>query len=96
MAQHASPADGPLVPLGPITIFRAKKIITMDPDNPEAEYVAVADGKILGAGPLESLAGWGPYTLDETFKDHILTPGMIEGHSHPMEGMVEEFLWVGY
>lgn len=96
MAQHASPANGPLVPLGPITIFRAKKIITMDPDNPEAECVAVADGKILGAGPLESLAGWGSYTLDETFKDHILTPGMIEGHSHPMEGMVEEFLWVGY
>ena len=96
MAQHSSPADGPLVPLGPITIFRAKKIITMNPDNPEAECVAVTNGRILGAGPLESLTGWGAYTLDDTFKNHVLTPGMIESHSHPMEGMVEVFHWVGY
>ncbi|MFM9108499.1 MAG: amidohydrolase [Chloroflexota bacterium] len=93
-AQEATP--GPEVGSGPITIFQAKKILTMDPNNPEAEYVAVRDGRILGAGPLDQLEGWGDYTLDDTFKDHILTPGMIEAHAHPMEGMVEELVWVGY
>ncbi len=98
LAQEASPTPAPdqVAPSGPITIFQAKKIITMDPDNPVAEYVAVADGRILGAGPLDSLTGWGEHTLDDTFKDHILTPGMIEAHAHPMEGMVDELVWVGY
>jgi predicted amidohydrolase YtcJ len=93
-AQDATPA--PEVGTGPITIFQAKKIITMDPDNPEAEYVAVRDGLILGAGPLDTLTGWGDHTLDDTFKDHVLTPGLIEAHAHPMEGMVDELVWVGY
>jgi predicted amidohydrolase YtcJ len=94
LAQSATP--DPEIASGPITIFQAKKIITLDPDNPEAEYVAVRDGRILGAGPLDTLTGWGDHTLDDTFKDHILTPGLIEAHSHPMEGMVDQVVWVGY
>jgi predicted amidohydrolase YtcJ len=94
MAQAAT--SNPGIGSGPITIFQAKKIITMDPNNPEAEYVAVRDGRILGAGPLDTLTGWGDHTLDTTFKNHILTPGLIEAHAHVMEGMIGELLWVGY
>ena len=46
-------------PPGPITIFVARKIVTMNPSNPEATHVAVRDGRILGAGSLEEVAGWG-------------------------------------
>lgn len=40
----------------PITVFIAKKIITMDPSRPVATAVAVRDGQILGAGSLQDLA----------------------------------------
>ena len=38
-------------------IYRAKKIITMNPNQPHATHVAVRDGRILGAGNLEELEG---------------------------------------
>lgn len=79
-----------------ITIYRAKTILTMNPRRPRASHVAVRDGRVLGAGSLEELAAWGDYTLDERFADKVLMPGMIEGHSHTMEGAVWQDLYVGY
>ena len=35
------------------TIYRARKIITMNPRRPLATHVAVRDGYVLGAGTLE-------------------------------------------
>ena len=64
-----------------ITIYSAKKIITMNPARPEASHVAVRDGKILGAGSLEELAGWGEHIVDTQFADKILMPGFVEGHA---------------
>jgi len=37
-------------PMGKITVYRAKKVLTMDPGRPVAEAVAVMDGRIVGAG----------------------------------------------
>ena len=42
-----------------IAIFTAKKIITMNPSNPEGTHIAVRDGRILGVGSLEEVSGWG-------------------------------------
>ena len=78
------------------TIFTAKKIVTMNPSNPEGTAVAVRDGRILGVGSLEELEGWGPYTLDDTFKDKILIPGLIEAHAHLSEGSSWSSPYVGY
>ena len=78
------------------TIYRARKIITMNPSRPEATHVAVRDGRILGAGSLEELEGWGDYELDETFKDKIIMPGLVEGHSHAMEGTLWRYTYLGY
>ena len=77
------------------TIFRAKRILTMNPARPEATHVAVKDGRILGAGSLDDLAGWGSYTLDERFADKILMPGLVEGHSHAMEGTFWRYVYAG-
>jgi len=77
------------------TIFRARRILTMNPSRPEATHVAVRDGRILGAGPLDELAGWGPYTLDDRFADKILMPGFVEGHSHVSEGTFWRYLYLG-
>src|SRR5688500_4823843 len=81
---------------GPITIFVASQIVTMNPSNPEATHVAVRDGRILGAGSLEEVAGWGDYTLDETFQDHVLVPGLIDAHAHSTEGATGILPYVGY
>jgi hypothetical protein len=59
----------------PITVFAAREIITMNPSNPTGTHVAVSEGKVLGVGSLEDVAGWGEYTLDETFLGHVLVPG---------------------
>ena len=80
----------------PTTVYAARRILTMNPSRPEATHVAVRDGRILGVGPLEDLAGWGPYELDERFADRVLMPGLVEGHSHLMAGTFWRFTYCGY
>lgn len=80
---------------GQVTIFRARRILTMNPARPEATHVAVRDGRVLGVGPLDELVGWGAHSLDETFADKVLMPGLIEGHSHAAEGTFWRYTYVG-
>ncbi len=78
------------------TVFKAKKIITMNPVQPEVTHVAVRDGRILAAGTEQELAGWGDHDLDTSFADKILMPGFVEGHCHLMAGGIWQFTYVGY
>ena len=74
---------------GPATIFVAKKIITMERDNPTATAVAVAGNKIPAMGSLDQVKvalGDRPYRLDQTFANKVLTPGFIDQHLHPVLG----------
>jgi predicted amidohydrolase YtcJ len=52
-----------------ITLFRARRVLTLDPAYPTAEAVAVRGGRILGVGTAESLAAWGPAAVDDRFAD---------------------------
>jgi predicted amidohydrolase YtcJ len=79
-----------------ITIYPARKIITMNPSRPSATHVAVRDGKILGAGTLDELTGWGKHKIDKAFTDKVLMPGLVEGHSHVAEGVLWRFVYCGY
>ncbi len=67
----------------------------MNPSRPTATHVAVRDGRILGVGDLEDLAGWGPYRLDEVFADKVLLPGFVEGHTHLMAGGAWRYVYCG-
>lgn len=78
------------------TIYRARKILTMNPARPVATHVAVRDGRILGAGSLDELTGWGERRLDDRFADKVLTPGFVEGHSHAFEGAVWRYVYCGW
>jgi len=78
------------------TIYAARKIITMNPNQPEVSHVAVREGRILGAGSLAELEPWGDYELDTRFADKVLMPGMIEGHAHTMEGTLWRNVYVGW
>ena len=79
-----------------ITIYAAKKILTMNPARPVVTHVAVKDGWIIGAGMLAELEGFGQYSLDEQFADKVLMPGLVEGHSHAVEGKWWKFVYCGY
>jgi predicted amidohydrolase YtcJ len=78
------------------TIYSARKIITMNPMQPEASHVAVRDGRILGVGTLDELKTWGAHTLDGRFADKVLMPGLIEGHCHLKEGSMWDMPYLGW
>lgn len=76
----------------PVSVFEARRIITMEPSLPSARFVAVAGGMILGlADSLDDLAVWtqGRETrLDRRFAGSVLMPGLIDPHVHPMQASV--------
>ncbi len=41
-----------------ITVFTARKVVTMDPGRPVGEAIAVMDGKVVSTGTLESMQPW--------------------------------------
>ncbi len=72
-----------------ITVFVAKKIVTMDPAIPNATAVAVADGRILSVGSLEDLKPWTdkyPTQINRDFANKVIYPGFIEPHAHTLMG----------
>lgn len=79
-----------------ITVFTAKRILTMNPSQPEATHIAVRDGRVLCVGPLKVMQELGDYTLDRRFADHTILPGFVEGHSHALEGAMWNYLYLGY
>lgn len=79
-----------------ITIYKAKKIYSMNPAQPVATHIAVLDEKILGVGSYDDLKGWGQHRLDERFADKIFMPGFIEGHCHAVEGTFWRHTYCGY
>ncbi|MDR3097668.1 MAG: amidohydrolase [Paraburkholderia sp.] len=85
---------------GPVTVFAARRILTLNPGQPHATHVAVRDGRILAVGTGEDATQWqaqfGAYALDETLRDKVLMPGLVEGHCHLMEGAVWDAAYVGY
>ena len=78
------------------TVFSAKKVVTMNPQKPEASHVAIREGRILAVGSLDEIATWGEYELDERFADKVLFPGLVEGHAHTMEGTLWRYVYCGY
>jgi predicted amidohydrolase YtcJ len=79
-----------------LTVYRAKKIITMDPLQPEATHVAVRDGHIVAVGDWARMQAWGATKVDERFADQVLMPGLIEGHSHALEGGMWQWPYLGW
>ena len=69
-----------------ITVFEAKKVITMDPNRPEATHVAVRDGEILAVGDATCADTWGEVIHDDSLAHAVLMPGFVEGHAHMMAG----------
>jgi len=72
-----------------LTIFKARRIHTMEPSRPEATAVAVAEGRIVAVGDMDSMAPWcegRQVTVDDSLQRHVLLPGLIDNHIHPFLG----------
>ncbi len=70
-----------------VVIYPAREIVTLDPEHPSAQAVAVRGDRIVGVGSVESLkaaAGKQPYTVDPTFSNQVIVPGLIAQHDHPL------------
>jgi predicted amidohydrolase YtcJ len=68
-------------------IFTAKEIVTLDPAKPNAKAVAVVNGRILWVGSLDEVRAVlrdQPHRMDTTFADHVIVPGFIAQHDHPV------------
>lgn len=76
-----------VVPLPEVTVFTAREIVTLDPDRPTAEAVAVVNGRILLVGTFDevrrTLRGQ-RHAVDTTFADKVIVPGFIAQHDHPV------------
>ena len=73
----------------PVTVFVAKKVITMECDAPTATAFAVSGKRIVAVGSLdevEAALGSRPYAVDETLATKIVMPGLIDQHLHPILG----------
>lgn len=69
------------------SVYVAREIVTLDPDKPSANAVAVVNGHILAVGELaeiETLIGDQPYDIDRSFESKVIVPGFIAQHDHPM------------
>lgn len=67
------------------------RIYTVDPDNPEAEAVAIRDGRFVAVGTRADVQ---PYIGDATevvdLGGRFVLPGLYDSHLHPIDGMVRE------
>ncbi len=82
----------PLAGAAEITVYEAREIVTMEPAQPTARFVAVRDGTILGVGASrDDLAAWlqgDDWSLDRRYADQVIVPGFIDPHLHPMQAAV--------
>ena len=80
-------------------IFHSGRIRTLDAANPEAEAVAVADGKFAAVGDARSvLALAGPHTKIVDLKGKLVVPGLNDSHIHLIRGGLNynmELRWDG-
>ncbi|MEP4147685.1 MAG: amidohydrolase [Halioglobus sp.] len=69
-----------------ITVFTAQSIITMDPNAPAAEVIAIKGDTIVAVGDLatvqETLHRQETH-LDNRFDGKVIMPGFIDPHIHP-------------
>lgn len=85
LAACGGPASEPASPAQPVaeTIYLNGPVITMNDQQPTAEAVAVADGRIIAVGSVEAVAKHrGEATVEIDLAGRTLSPGFIDGHAH--------------
>src|SRR5258707_3559756 len=83
----------------PDLILHNGKITTLDRQNPEAQAVAIRDGRFVAAGTdRELMAQAGPATKQIDLRGRRVIPGLIDSHMHIIRGGLNynmELRWDG-
>ena len=83
----------------PDLILHNGKITTLDRQNPEAQAVAILDGRFVAAGTdRELMAQAGPATKQIDLRGRRVIPGLIDSHMHIIRGGLNynmELRWDG-
>lgn len=75
-------------PLSADTVLTGARVHTLDPERPSASAVAVKDGKVVAVGDPSDVRDWrGTGTEVIDLGGATLTPGLVDGHSHPVLGL---------
>lgn len=71
---------------GPTTIYIAREFLTMDPQRPKAEAVAVQDGRFVAVGSLDEVrkAVGEDAKVDRALAEKTVIAGFVEQHVHPV------------
>ncbi|WP_217144551.1 amidohydrolase [Streptomyces sp. AC627_RSS907] len=70
------------------TILTGARVRTLDPDRSSASTVAVKEGHIVAVGDEADVRDWrGADTEIVDLAGATLTPGLVDGHSHPCLGV---------
>ncbi|WP_376771359.1 amidohydrolase [Streptomyces boluensis] len=81
------PTDRPLTAVAD-TVLTGAHVRTLDPERPTATAVAVRDGHIVAVGDERDVRDWrGAHTEVVDLGGATLTPGLVDGHSHPVLGL---------
>lgn len=89
VAACAAPAKDPAAGEG-VVIYPAKAVVTMTGEGDVAEAVAVSGDRIVSTGTLVALTGAMPAaTVDTSFSDKVIVPGLIEPHAHVVLGALQ-------
>ncbi|MGF7155323.1 amidohydrolase [Novosphingobium gossypii] len=80
------------------TIIVNAKVTTLDRENPQAEAVAIRDGRFLAVGSEQEVRAAAPEATIIDAKGHRLIPGLIDSHMHIIRGGLNfnmELRWDG-
>ena len=70
------------------TLYTSRRIHTLDARHPTATGILVAEGRVVSVGDATVLrveVGSSRDVVD--FGDAVLTPGLVNGHTHPVHGL---------
>jgi predicted amidohydrolase YtcJ len=72
----------------PDLILHNGRVTTLAPKRPEANSLAIKDGRILSVGDAADAAGYerGPETRVIGLKGRRVIPGLDDSHIHPIRG----------
>jgi hypothetical protein len=70
-----------------VTVYTARRVITMEGNDPAIDAVAVVGDRVLAAGSraeIEARIGDQPYVVDDRFEGKVIIAGLIDQHVHPV------------
>ena len=72
-----------------VIVFTARRFHTFELGYPTVEAVAVRAGRVISVGSLDIVTaalGDTAFSIDTTLADHVVVPGLIDQHLHPLLG----------